>query len=424
MDFEGLLERDAALSALTELLDGVAGGLAATLFLVAGAGLGKSSLLDRAARLAHGRGLVVVRAGADVMEAGLGFGLLDQIVLGLDGVSPAVGPEPGPGVDARSARFAGAWHDLQSMSGGVLLLDDLHWSDVESLAFVSFLSRRLGALSSRWSVVGALRPWPQHALQVCRSLVHDGHATMVELSPLTERATARLLRSRLGVPVDRGLAHQSWAVTAGNPLLLHQVAEIMHRGGRVEYTAGTVAEVADRVLLARFGGLPETGMRWLRAASVLGAKFLPEVAGAVAGLDEAAQAAAMEAALYAGVITADRDGRCEFRHPLFQDAVYHDLPAPVRVLLHGRVMRELVDRGVEAEAAVHAIHAHRAGDRMSIDLLTRTGAAALAAGASIPQSTICVRRSTCPARTRLPRCNCRWGRHWQRPADPPTRCPF
>lgn len=62
MDFEGLLERDAALSALTELLDGVAGGLAATLFLVAGAGLGKSSLLDRAARLAHGRGLVVVRA--------------------------------------------------------------------------------------------------------------------------------------------------------------------------------------------------------------------------------------------------------------------------------------------------------------------------------------------------------------------------
>jgi hypothetical protein len=45
MDLEVLLERDVVLSALSELLDGVGGGIAATVFLVAGAGLGKSSLV-------------------------------------------------------------------------------------------------------------------------------------------------------------------------------------------------------------------------------------------------------------------------------------------------------------------------------------------------------------------------------------------
>jgi ATP/maltotriose-dependent transcriptional regulator MalT len=381
MDFEVLLERDVVLSALSELLDGVGGGIAATVFLVAGAGLGKSSLLDWVARLARRRGLVTVRAGGDVMESGLGFGLLDQVMLGLDGGSRSAIPEAGPGVDVRTARFVRAWRDMQSAPPGLIVLDDLHWSDVESLAFLSFLSRRLRALPTRWSVVGALRPWPQHALQVCRSLVHDDHASMIELSALTESGTTRLLEAHLGAPVAPGLAHQTWAATAGNPLLLHQVAEIMNRGGRVEYTSGTVTEVADHLLLARFGGLPETGMRWLRAAAVLGSRFLPEVAGAVAGLDEAELAGAMEAALYTGVIIGGDDGRCEFRHPLFRDAVDQDLPTPLRIMLHGRAMRELADRGLEAEAAVHAIRAHRMGDRVSIDLLSRTGAAALAEGA-------------------------------------------
>src|SRR5664279_5084784 len=33
-----------------------------------------------------------------------------------------------------------------------------------------------------------------------------------------------------------------------------------------------------------------------------------------------------------GVIRGGEGGRCEFRHPLFREAVYEDLPAPVRVM--------------------------------------------------------------------------------------------
>lgn len=383
MDLEVLLERDAVLSALSDLLDGVGGGIAAALFLVAGAGLGKSSLLDWVARLGRRRGLVILRAGGEVMESGLGFGLLDQALLGLDRVRPVDASDFGPSADARAARFVRALGDLQSTPAttGLIVLDDLHWADADSLAFVSFLCRRLRALGSRWGVVGAMRPWPQDAVQVGRSLVHDGHASVVELSPLTEPGAAQLLQARLGTDVTDTLTRQIWAATAGNPLLLHQVAEILGRGGRVEFTSGTTADVAERLLLARFGGLPATGMRWLRAAAVLGSRFLPELAGAVAGLGENEQAAAMESALYAGVITSGDEGRTEFRHPLFREAVYQDLPVPVRVMLHSRAVRELGGRGLDAEAAGHAILARRMGDRESIDLLSRTGAAALAQGA-------------------------------------------
>jgi ATP/maltotriose-dependent transcriptional regulator MalT len=383
VDLEDLLERDAVLSALTDFVDGVGGGMAAALFLVAGAGLGKSSLLDWVARLGRRRGLVTLRAGGEVMESGLGFGLLDQVLLGLDRGRSVDVSDFGPSADARAARFVRALGDLQSTRGptGLIVLDDLHWADADSLAFVSFLCRRLRALGSRWGVVGAMRPWPQDAVQVGRSLVHDGHASVVGLSPLTECGAARLLEARLGADLTDALTHQIWAATAGNPLLLHQVAEIMSREGRVEFTPGTTAEVAKRLLLARFGGLPETGMRWLRSAAVLGSRFLPELAGAVAGLGEDEQAGAMESALYAGVITSGDDGRTEFRHPLFREAVYQDLPVPVRVMLHGRAVRELVGRGLDAEAAGHAMLARRVGDRESIDLLARTGAAALAQGA-------------------------------------------
>jgi hypothetical protein len=39
------------------------------------------------------------------MESGLGFGLLDQVMLGLDAGSRSAIPEAGPGVDVRTARF-------------------------------------------------------------------------------------------------------------------------------------------------------------------------------------------------------------------------------------------------------------------------------------------------------------------------------
>ena len=49
---------------------------------------------------------------------------------------------------------------LQDRPGSALLLavDDMHWADADSLALVSFLCRRMGAL--RLGLIATLRPWP------------------------------------------------------------------------------------------------------------------------------------------------------------------------------------------------------------------------------------------------------------------------
>ena len=66
---------------------------------------------------------------------------------------------------------------------------------------------------------------------------------------------------------------------------------------------------------------------------------------------------------------------------MFRQALYDDLGAPVRTLLHARAFRLLCDRGRDAEAAEHALRGDLSGDPEVIELLTRVAHAALRAAA-------------------------------------------
>jgi hypothetical protein len=134
------------------------------------------------------------------METSLPFGVLTS-ALGAVGFPDLLAPSGEAALgDVRAARFYRVLHWLQELTDPLLLvLDDLHWADQDSLALLSFLSRRLVGLPV--AVLAALRPWPPPAQELASALVYDGHASMQRLAPLSEDAAATLLAARSAGPV-------------------------------------------------------------------------------------------------------------------------------------------------------------------------------------------------------------------------------
>jgi DNA-binding CsgD family transcriptional regulator len=372
-----LWERGDANAAVAELIDSARGGSGWALFVEGDAGLGKTSVIESAARLAQ-PDLRVGLGQGDAMETSLPFGVLDQALSTLGGPTLVSGSHA---ATARPEQLYRLLRWLDTVDEGVLIaLDDMHWADSDSLELLSLLCRRIGSLPV--AVIATLRSWPNETRLVASSLVGSGVARLVGLAPLSRQGSTAMLAERTGRQLSDTAATKAWELCAGNPLLLEQVALAIGTGAvDAEAAEGWPALRTDSLLLSRFAGLPGSALQCVRAASVLGVRFRPEVAADVAGLGEIEADRAIEALCRSGLVEQTTHGVVRFVHPLFAQALYEDLPVPVRTRLHGRSFEVLAARGLDAEATEHAL---RAGLRDRPEVLTaleRAGRAAFEVGA-------------------------------------------
>ncbi len=376
-----LAEREGALSAIRALLNNAIDGTSGALFIVGEAGLGKSALLDYALAMAAGR-MVVAVGRADLAEAALPFGLVGQALeplLGPDALAPTQGGER---VDERAAnRLHAVLHRFREIATGPLLiaLDDAHWADPDSLILMRLLCRRLQGLPVGLLVTA--RPWPAETARAAEELSQQGLAAIQRLRPLSDQASRSLIADRLG---DRGRPSDlddAVDSCAGNPLLLSHVAADLVAGQTLPELAGeTGSSWASRLLLSRFVGVGASAEAYLRAASVLGGRFRPEVAGDMADLTASEAARSLEALIGAGLVADGGEGWATFSHQLVRLAVYEQA-APLRAHLHQAAFRVLLARRAPAaEAAEHAVLA-RMADPLALDVMVRAGHEALERGA-------------------------------------------
>lgn len=373
----GLLERDAVIDSVARLVDGLSEGRGDALFVSGEAGLGKTSVLKWARQRAADAGLNVGVGRAHPMETDLPFGLVAQALGGAgagDLVSVRRG-NPAAG-DDRATRFYAVlqWLEARARDGRpvLFLLDDLHWADPDSLALVVFVCRRVSP-SMPLALIGTMRPWPTAAAEAVLGLAHEGRANVQRLAPLSPDAASALLANRLGGPVPDDVGRRAYDQCAGNPLLLEQVARTV--------TSGTKLPDTNGLLLGRFADLPSPGMRCAEAAAVLGTRFLPALAAELAGLTDDDTVVALDALGRSGLIEQGSGGEADFVHPLFRHALYEDMPGPLRTRLHARAFDLLTRRGLEAQAAEHAVQANLLGDARAVEVLARAGTAARRAGA-------------------------------------------
>ena len=417
----GLLEREGAVDAAARLLAQATVGQGGTLCVLAEPGLGKTSVLDGACRYAKNEFSIGLARG-DAMETALPFGLFSQALsaLGSDALD-GQGHEPA-GPDRRAARFYAVqrWLEQSAPRPALLALDDLHWSDADSLAPLSFLCRRIAALPV--AVIATLRPWPASARLAAEALTHDGYASIERLEPLTRSATAILLAEHARRRLDDTEVQKASNLCAGNPLLLEQVGLAVARSEEIPRAeAGEMRGIHDRLLLGRFAGLPVAGMACARAGAVFGAHFRPDLAVRLADLSQRDGDEALDAPERGGLVQPSQPGKTEFTHPLFRQALYDDLGGSVRARLHARAFALLTERGLDEEAVEHAIKADLAGDQAAIAVLERVGRAARGKGATASAMSV-FESAVALAATRRALNSCAiWRKRWPQPGAPPTR---
>jgi DNA-binding CsgD family transcriptional regulator len=375
-------ERAEAVAAVQGLLTDARGGQGRSLFIVGEAGLGKTTMLERAQALATESGLRLGIGRGDAAESNLPFGIMDQALRML-----GYGSDPKPnaqrsGLDARSSEFYATLQFLEESSPPTLiLLDDLHWADEDSLALLTFLGRRVGALPIAF--LGTLRPWPRAALDAAERLASSGDAGIERLLPLSDESAAALLIDRAGGALSPASARRAARLVAGNPLLLEQVAASVRRNQRIPRLTGDPHAVEHSLLLARFTGVSAAERRYAEAACILGIRFRPAVAGQLADLAPSDAAVALEGLCRGGLFAEEIPGWARFAHPLLRQALYDQIPGPVRARRHTQAFRLLHQAAAvdPTEAAEQAARGDLAGDSDAVAVLWQAGRAAMQAGA-------------------------------------------
>ncbi|MEV7981110.1 AAA family ATPase [Streptomyces sp. NPDC086519] len=418
-DRRTLYERDSQLAAVDEALaeltglgtDGAAPGdrpLGALLAFAGRAGIGKTTLLAEVRRRAAAQGCTVLSARGGEQEQRVAFHVARQLLqprlagapeaelrasLGswYDIVGPALGlcaPSEGAPPDQQGLRDGLDWvltHLAVRRAPMVLVLDDAHWADPESLGWLAAFAPRAEQLPLL--VVVAYRPdeLPEHA-DAFRGLPGRAGGRPHGLEPLSADAVADLVRESLGEHADDAFCHECWAVTAGNPFEAVELTAKVHDRGLDPTEAGApllrdlAAAVKGSGLIARLERLGPSAVRFAWACAVLGTEIHPSLAAAVAGLGHEEAADAADALRGARVLTGTET--LEFVHPLIATAVYRAIPPATRVALHGQAAWCVTDDGQGATAAArHLLETHPEGDTWVVRQLRAAAGETLRAGA-------------------------------------------
>jgi DNA-binding SARP family transcriptional activator/DNA-binding NarL/FixJ family response regulator len=408
-----LVDRDRELAEIRSCLGDALDGQGRVALIEGPAGIGKTSLLAQARRLAEARGALTLSARGSQLEKAFGFGVVRQLfepvlvdpsqrerLLAGAASSARSVFDAQDSVERADGSFA-ALHGLYwltvNLSGDhplVLAVDDLQWCDAGSLRFLGYLVRRLEGL--RVLIAATLRtgePFDDAALLA--DLAHDFVTTPVRPGLLTPAGVAALVRARLG-DADDAFVAACHRTTTGNPLLLRQLLRALEAEGvRPDAShADTVTAIGSRavssIVLMRLARLSPSATGVARAIAVLGdGAGLPAVAE-LAGLPEPEAALALAALARAEVVRDEPP--VGFVHPLVRDAVYRDLPPGERELHHERAARALDHAGAAAEqVAAHLLQVPSRRDPWVVDVLRRAASTAAARGASDSAATYLTR---------------------------------
>jgi DNA-binding CsgD family transcriptional regulator len=338
-----LYERDHELAAIERAI--AEGG---AVLIVGSFGMGKSSILAAARRLARSTGAGVAIAQGAELEQGYRGGVVRQLVDGAIGRLQM----------SRSMTFDDVLDGLEARGRPVcVIVDDLQWVDEPSMqALQAGLSGGSGL-----AFVGSFDPTPDGAEAVSRTLP-DVRTRTHRLEPLSARGVRSMVEDALGRPISAELADRYHAATGGRPVLVQQLIAELRRRGKAPSASALVAMVQHpptsvrRTVARSLGRLPH-GAQKLAGALAVAAGDAPATAlGRLAGMDEATVAASA-LRLQQAELLAPRDA-AGFSAPLIGAAIEASLTLAERSALHAGVAELLLEAGApHGDVARHILQA-------------------------------------------------------------------
>jgi DNA-binding NtrC family response regulator/tetratricopeptide (TPR) repeat protein len=219
----------------------------------------------------------------------------------------------------------------------VMLVEDLHWIDHASAAYLASLVD--GLAGSPIMLVVTYREGYQPAW------LGRSYVTRVGLAPLSPEESRRALQSLLpAMPLPPGAEDMILTRAEGNPFFLEELAHTLARGDQTAVT--TVPGTVHDVLLARMERLPEAERTLLQTAAVIGRDFSPALLQSLVGegQDLAPHLATLVELEFLYEATLADETVYAFKHALTHAVAYESLTAQRRRALHGAAGRALVAR--------------------------------------------------------------------------------
>ncbi|MGH2992513.1 MAG: ATP-binding protein, partial [Solirubrobacterales bacterium] len=402
-----LLERDRELDELGDALTGAQQGRGRVVLVEAPAGLGKTSLLAAASEIAAEAGMAWLRARATELERDFAYGVVRQLLepalaeasdpererlfedaaaLSKPLFAPTGAAQASSSADSAFSMLHGLYWLLNNLADDrpvVLAVDDIHWSDAESLRFFNYLAPRLDGLPL--AVLASARSGENIATDLAR-LAAAPETTVLRPRALSTGAIANLSKRRLGSDVAPEFAAACREATGGNPFFLEallrelseqQVSPDPREAARVRGIGP--ATVAEAVLL-RLTDKPAAATSLVRAIAILGDGASLAQAARLAELAEEEAAAAADLLATAAILKPGEG--LEFIHPIVREAVYADIGSHERAESHATAAGILVAAGASDErVAAQIVEAEPAGDPERVELLRGVAADALVRGA-------------------------------------------
>jgi DNA-binding CsgD family transcriptional regulator len=409
-----LLERAYELARLQEALSAARGGRGGVIVVDAPAGIGKTALLRRAHGLARQGAMTILAGRGRELERDFPFGVARQLFeralrsidaarreallagaaqlarpLLLGGAAPpAAGGEGDPGF--------GLVHGLYWLAAGLaeerpllVVVDDAHWVDAQTLRFIAYLGARSADLPLLLLV--AVRTG-ESADPHLAELGSDPATATLAPSALSPAAVREIVAAELadGGGPDQRFCAACAELTGGNPFLLEElIAELRNEGVRpVEDAIGHIERVrpasVSRAVVLRLLRLGHDAQRLAHAVALLEKAELRDAAALAELAPQAARGAAdLLSATRILAAPAAHDGArpLTFAHPLLRHAVYESIPPAARADGHRRAALLLARRGVRGSAlAAHLLRGEAAGDPKIVELCRTAAAESLAGG--------------------------------------------
>ena len=261
---------------------------------------------------------------------------------------------PAESVDDLILRIGTHLHEQAAARPIVLLLDDLHWADQESLLLLEFVTRRLEHLPLL--VLGAYRSdevAENHPLAATvAALQRDRPSQVIRLSQFTRDDTVRFVESHLG-QCEHELVDYLYERAEGHPLFLVELLDDLTEQNLLRRSAGgrwappdrniPVPTLLRQIILQRVTRLGEQSKTLLDLAAVVGEVWPLAVVEAVLDWAEDDLLAVLERLLAARLIEPvdDRGERYRFSHGLIQEVLYGSQLPRRRRRLHARVADQL-----------------------------------------------------------------------------------
>ena len=383
--------RTAELEELRAAVSEAAEGRPSLAFVAGESGVGKTRLLSELERAARADGVRVI--GGECVELGEGelpyapiVGALRPLARAGDPAFSALSPAaraalaqilPGLGrgdgeaddeATAQARLFDALLELLELLAGedGLLVtIEDLHWADRSTRAFLVYLASSL--CRERVLVVTTYRQDELHRRHPLRPLLaeleRDARARRVELHRLTREELAQQLADILGAEPRDDLLDRLFTRSEGNPLFAEELLAAGMDG------RGALPPTLRDALMLRIERLSDDAQELLRLLAA-GRRLDHQILADASNADSRVLREALREAVAAQLVVPDEEGFYLFRHALLREVVVDDLLPGERAELHLALARALERRaeGLPDHGGAHLA----AGDRVPLPRIGRS----------------------------------------------------